>query len=65
MPRRDVFLFSVFALLSTSCDLWNAYRAADPNNCTLNADLCTANETCSATTGALRATRSPQHRPSP
>ena len=50
MPRRDVFLFSVFALLSTSCDLWNAYRAADPLNCTLNTDLCTVNETCSATT---------------
>lgn len=47
MSRRPAYLACALGLLAASCDLWSAYRSADPGNCVLNPTICSADEICS------------------
>lgn len=54
MPRHFALWASALGLVAASCDLWSAYRSADPGNCVLNSNLCSAQEVCSTETERCR-----------
>ncbi|MBL9007233.1 MAG: IPT/TIG domain-containing protein, partial [Myxococcales bacterium] len=50
MSRRTASWACLLGLFATSCDLWSAYRSADPKNCVLSPNLCSTREFCSIET---------------